>query len=69
MSELFSVFKMYFSVESKEKEQMNLQNTNELIYKTEIVTDVKNQLMGWGGHWDKLEIGINIYMLLYKIYN
>ena len=62
---------MYFSVESKEKEQMNLQNTNELIYKTEIDTDVKNQLivMGWGGHWDKLEIGISIHMLLYKIYN
>ena len=47
---------MYFSVESKEKEQMNLQNTNELIYKIEIVTNVKSQLifMCWGRHWDKL---------------
>ena len=41
--------------------------TNELIYKTEIVTDVENKLMvprGQRGiNW---EIGIDIYTLLYR---
>ena len=47
---------------------MNLKNgTNKFIYKTEIDSDIENKLMITKGEVgrDKLELGINMYTLLY----
>ena len=63
-----------WSISEKDKygitymQNQKIKGTSELIYKTEVVTDIESKLMvtrGWRGRGINWEIGIDVYTFLY----